>query len=350
MLMKLSLKQIFGLIKETNAFTRCVGFLYIRYLCKPELLWHFLSPYMMDDQEFVPTPATEEKITIGEYVERLLVDQNYYSTILPRIPVLIDKEIQKRLLLIPEKRQRRKENLEHLHDFKIGKQCYVLDQSSGTWDKAYISGVDAHDGVTVVYYTEDGDATKAYDLSEVLPCLDQQDEYDEEYEDDKHYDYRSSKDHGYRERRRDSRSSSSDSRDGRRRKRHRDDKKHRRRRSSSREKRREYEKSRKPALETRDLEDEVRRIRMGQASSSTRAGYSIKASSYKTTLSLAMPVGIKKRDSRSPTPERKFVRIENKAKDRKYEKVLKVDDHNDLDKQNQQQNERLERLKRLYQS
>ena len=94
-LMRLTMKQLYGLIKEANPFTRCVGFLYIRYLCKPELLWHFLSPYMMDEQEFEPTPSTGETITMGEYVERLLSDQTYYTTILPRIPAQIDKEIQK---------------------------------------------------------------------------------------------------------------------------------------------------------------------------------------------------------------------------------------------------------------
>lgn len=76
---------------------------------------------MMDDQEFVPTPSTEETITIGEFVERLLSDIRYYGTILPRIPAQIDQEIQKRILLIPEKRARRKENLAQIQDFKIGK-------------------------------------------------------------------------------------------------------------------------------------------------------------------------------------------------------------------------------------
>ena len=95
MLMRLTMKQLFGLIKESNPYTRWVGFLYIRYLCKPELLWHFLSPYMMDDQEFIPTPSTGETITVGEFVEKLLADQTFYTTIMPRIPAQIDKEIQK---------------------------------------------------------------------------------------------------------------------------------------------------------------------------------------------------------------------------------------------------------------
>ena len=82
---------------------------------------------------------------------------------------------------------------------------------------------------------------------------------------------------------------------------------------------------------------------------STRAGYNIKASSYKTSLTLAMPVGMGKNKSRSPSPERKFVQIENKAAERKTEKILKVDE-NEFERQNQLQNERLERLKKLYQN
>lgn len=151
--MKLSMKQLFGLIKDQNPYTRCVGFLYIRYLCKPELLWHFLSPYMMDEQEFVPTPSTGETITIGEFVERLLADQNFYATILPRIPAQIDKEIQKRLLLVPEKRQRRKENLAHLNDFVIDRPCYFFDPLTLEWRKATVVSV-SPESVEVCYYDD----------------------------------------------------------------------------------------------------------------------------------------------------------------------------------------------------
>ena len=169
MLMHLSMKQVYGLVKEGNPFTRCCGFLYIRYLCKPELLYHFLSPYLVDDQEFQPTPSSEEILTIGEYVERLLSDQNYYTTILPRTPALIDKEIQKRLLLLPEKRERRKENLKHINEFKIDDPVYFMDFENNDWKKATCTAV-SPEGINIYYQNENGaEIEKLLDLSEVLP-------------------------------------------------------------------------------------------------------------------------------------------------------------------------------------
>ena len=53
------------------------------------------------DVEFVA--ANEQKTTVGAYIEGLLSDTNYYNTILPRTPVLINREILKRLLSLPEK-------------------------------------------------------------------------------------------------------------------------------------------------------------------------------------------------------------------------------------------------------
>lgn len=288
---------------------------------------------MMDDQEFIPTPTTGETITVGEYVERLLADQSYYATILPRIPAQIDKEIQKRLLLIPEKRQRRKENLENIHDFQGDKPIYFQNPSTNDWQKGTITEV-SPEGVSISYYDENNEEIlKKMDFSEVLPCYeDEQSEGD--YSDD-HDRKRKHKSKKHRKRSRSRSRSRSGSNDSRRRKRHKEDKS-----------KRSYRES-KP--QTHNLEEEVRRRRMNQASSASRSGYNMKASSYKTALSLAMPVGLGNRDSRSPTPERKFVEIENTAKQRKTEKVLKVDE-NELEKQNQQQNERLERLKKLYQS
>ncbi len=49
-------------------------------------------------------------ITFGSFIELILQDKNYFNIVLPRIPVLIHREIQKKLLEIPEKRQMKLEN------------------------------------------------------------------------------------------------------------------------------------------------------------------------------------------------------------------------------------------------
>lgn len=41
---------------------------------------------------------------MGEYVERLLMDYDYYGTRLPRIPVKIENKIKAKLIMWKEKR------------------------------------------------------------------------------------------------------------------------------------------------------------------------------------------------------------------------------------------------------
>ena len=39
-----------------------------------------------------------------------MTEKNYFTIVMPRIPVLLNRDLQKKLLAIPEKRTRRKEN------------------------------------------------------------------------------------------------------------------------------------------------------------------------------------------------------------------------------------------------
>lgn len=47
----------------------------------------------MDDDEFHPAVDQSIVMTIGEYVEKLLTDQQYFGTRLPRIPMAIENKI-----------------------------------------------------------------------------------------------------------------------------------------------------------------------------------------------------------------------------------------------------------------
>jgi hypothetical protein len=53
---------------------------------------------LMDSEEFYHSFDKSHKITIGEFTEKLLAEKSYFNTVLPRIPVLIEREIQKKLL------------------------------------------------------------------------------------------------------------------------------------------------------------------------------------------------------------------------------------------------------------
>lgn len=53
---------------------RLAGFLYIRFCCDPEYLWAWLKKYLLDDEMAAHTIDKNEHITIGEFVEKLLMD------------------------------------------------------------------------------------------------------------------------------------------------------------------------------------------------------------------------------------------------------------------------------------
>lgn len=65
-------------------------------------------------------------LTMGEYLENLLIDLNYYGTRLPRIPVLIDRELKKKALMMSEKRARKLNNLKHIEDFQKGEKIMAI--------------------------------------------------------------------------------------------------------------------------------------------------------------------------------------------------------------------------------
>jgi hypothetical protein len=65
----------------------------------------------MDDQEFKHTAdKNRDSISFGAFCQLILEDKLFFNIVLPRVPILIHREIQKKLLPIPEKRQRRIEN------------------------------------------------------------------------------------------------------------------------------------------------------------------------------------------------------------------------------------------------
>jgi len=100
-------------------YIRCCGLLYIRFGCAPEKLWDQLGEYCLDDQEFEPSKAQPNfQITIGEYVEALLMDERYYFTALPRIPVGVKKKIEEQCAPLAHFRKRTMANKRNQHLFE----------------------------------------------------------------------------------------------------------------------------------------------------------------------------------------------------------------------------------------
>jgi len=64
--------------------------------------------------------------TIGEFAEGLLTEMNYHNTIFPRIPLVIDREIKKNILIAREKRNRKRKNADHFDAFVRGAKVMAL--------------------------------------------------------------------------------------------------------------------------------------------------------------------------------------------------------------------------------
>ncbi|CAG8582740.1 8658_t:CDS:2 [Racocetra persica] len=97
--LRLTVKQVTGLIEHSDSpHIRALGFLYLRYVCKPANLWEWFDEYLEDEEQVQiqggPRPVS---ITIGKMCRQLLTEQKWLGTILPRIPVPIARDIDQKL-------------------------------------------------------------------------------------------------------------------------------------------------------------------------------------------------------------------------------------------------------------
>ncbi|KAI8342614.1 PRP38 family-domain-containing protein [Chlamydoabsidia padenii] len=97
--MRLTVKQLEHMIDHKDSpYIRAVGFLYLRYVCAPAQLWDWLGYYLDEEQEINVASGTKPQMkTIGELCRMLLTEQKFYGTMLPRIPVPIARELEKKL-------------------------------------------------------------------------------------------------------------------------------------------------------------------------------------------------------------------------------------------------------------
>eukprot|EP00873_Tetraselmis_striata_P045607 jgi/Tetstr1/465871/TSEL_010488.t1 len=79
-----------------SPFIRAIGFLYLRYVCRPDDLWSFIEDYVDDPEEFEPSPYGG-KTTMGAFVRDIMLKQFYFETIFPRIPVVVERAMKEEL-------------------------------------------------------------------------------------------------------------------------------------------------------------------------------------------------------------------------------------------------------------
>lgn len=97
--LKVSGKQIAKMINHVDSpYIRCLGFLYIRFCCKPAKLWGWFGQFMNDEEEiFIQGEKYKDGTTVGKWLRQIVAKMDYYETTLPRIPIPIMKEINVQL-------------------------------------------------------------------------------------------------------------------------------------------------------------------------------------------------------------------------------------------------------------
>lgn len=99
--LKLNRHQIMKMLNHPDSpYIRGLGFLYLRYSLPPEHLLPFFEDYLEDEDEIDPKAGGGEPMTIGQMVQMLLEDNQWYGTMFPRIPAKHLKEIRDRIRIL----------------------------------------------------------------------------------------------------------------------------------------------------------------------------------------------------------------------------------------------------------
>lgn len=98
--LKLTRKQVNGLLNHTDSpYIRALGFMYLRYTQPPADLYDWYEDYLQDEEEIDVKAGGGQIMTIGQMVYQFLTKLDWFSTLFPRIPVPIQKQIEKKIEL-----------------------------------------------------------------------------------------------------------------------------------------------------------------------------------------------------------------------------------------------------------
>lgn len=104
--LRLTRKQLQGLITHKDSpYIRGLGFMYVRYTQDPKELWDWYEPYLDDEEEIDVKAGGGHQITMGEMLRQWLVKLEWYSTLFPRIPVPVQKDLVQKLKDNPPEKQ-----------------------------------------------------------------------------------------------------------------------------------------------------------------------------------------------------------------------------------------------------
>lgn len=100
--LKLTRKQLNGLMNHCDSpYIRALGFMYIRFTQPPADLVDWYEPYLDDEEELDVKAGGGQTLRMGDMLRHFLTKLEWFATLFPRIPVPIQKEIERRLALHP---------------------------------------------------------------------------------------------------------------------------------------------------------------------------------------------------------------------------------------------------------
>jgi len=150
-------KQMTLMLQHVDSpYIRCIGFLFLRYATDPDALWQWFEPYLYDEEQVqVAASNIKPPITLGRYVRSLLTDMDYYGTLLPRLPVAIERELKVKLLQAEKIEARAKGHLKDesrmAYFTQIGSRIrglYGDEENPTTWYDAVVDRVILRDEET----------------------------------------------------------------------------------------------------------------------------------------------------------------------------------------------------------
>ncbi|XP_058808276.1 pre-mRNA-splicing factor 38B isoform X2 [Phymastichus coffea] len=96
--LRLTRKQLNGLINHPDSpYIRALGFMYIRYTQPPADLFSWYEDYLEDEESMDVKAGGGQVMKIGDILKQWLTKLEWFSTLFPRIPVPIQKELEQRL-------------------------------------------------------------------------------------------------------------------------------------------------------------------------------------------------------------------------------------------------------------
>lgn len=132
-----------------SPYIRAIGFLYLRYAGDPKTVWKWIEPYLYDDEPIqIQANVAKQQETIGDFVRMAFSKRDYCGTMLPRLPIQLEREIQVKLLQaekVQERAQKNASNRQTMEHFKkLGSKCMALygdEENPVQWYDAVIDRV-----------------------------------------------------------------------------------------------------------------------------------------------------------------------------------------------------------------